>query len=64
VAKTWPIGSTDDLPPAYLRTIEYTYTGRRLPAAAVPADRLLILIGDHQPAGSVTGRGALGLPVT
>ena len=48
-----------DLPPAYLRTIEYTYTWLagylRQP---YPRDRLLILIGDHQPAGSVTGPGA------
>ena len=48
-----------DLPPAYLRTIEYTYTWLagylRQP---YPRDRLLILIGDHQPAGSVTGPAA------
>ncbi len=48
-----------DLPPAYLRTIEYTYTWLggylRQPYAR---NRLLILVGDHQPAGSVTGPGA------
>jgi hypothetical protein len=48
-----------DLPPAYLRTIEYTYTWLagylQQPQAR---NRLLILIGDHQPAGSVTGPGA------
>ena len=48
-----------DLPAAYLRSIEYTYTWLagylREPS---PRDYLLILIGDHQPAGSVTGPGA------
>jgi len=48
-----------NLPPAYLRTIEYTYTWLagylREPA---PRDFVLVLIGDHQPAGSVTGPGA------
>jgi hypothetical protein len=48
-----------DLPPAYVRSIEYTYTWLagylRQPS---PRDYLLILVGDHQPAGSVTGPGA------
>lgn len=48
-----------NLPPAYRRTIEYTYTWLagylRRP---LPRNRLLILIGDHQPAASVTGPGA------
>jgi hypothetical protein len=48
-----------DLPRAYLRTIEYTYNWLagylQQPLAR---NRLLILIGDHQPAGTVTGPGA------
>lgn len=48
-----------NLSPAYVRTIEYTYTwlagNLRQPS---PRDYLLILIGDHQPVGSITGPGA------
>lgn len=48
-----------DLPPAYLGTIEYTYTWLAgYLSRPPPRHRLLILIGDHQPAGSVTGPGA------
>jgi len=48
-----------DLSPAYVRTIDYTYTWLagylRRPS---PRDYLLVLIGDHQPVGSVTGPAA------
>jgi hypothetical protein len=48
-----------NLRPAYLRSIEYTYAWLagylRRPG---PRDYLLILIGDHQPVGSVTGPAA------
>lgn len=48
-----------NLSPAYLRSIEYTYTwlGGYLRQPS-PRDYLLILIGDHQPVGSITGLGA------
>ena len=48
-----------DLGPAYLQTLSYSFdwiTGFvGLPS---PRDYLMILIGDHQPAASVSGRGA------
>ena len=48
-----------DLGPAYLKSIEYTYQWLdgflKLPAAR---NAMMILIGDHQPAASVTGRNA------
>ncbi len=48
-----------DLFPAYVRTIEYTYAwlGGHL-AERAPRDYLLLLVGDHQPAASVSGPGA------
>ena len=48
-----------DLFPAYLRMMEYNY--RWLAgylARPAPRDYLMILVGDHQPASSVSGNGA------
>jgi len=48
-----------DLPPAYVRAVEYTYTWLAgYLAQPAPRDYLLILVGDHQPASSVSGEGA------
>jgi hypothetical protein len=48
-----------DMFPAYVRMIEYNYRwiGGYLSRPA-PRDYLLILVGDHQPASSVSGQGA------
>ena len=49
----------NDLLPAYISTIDYTFRWlagyQALPRAR---ESLTILLGDHQPAGSVTGPGA------
>ncbi|MCU0767189.1 MAG: sulfatase-like hydrolase/transferase [Gammaproteobacteria bacterium] len=48
-----------DLPPAYARSIEYTYTWLAgYLARPPPRDDVVILVGDHQPASSVSGEGA------
>jgi hypothetical protein len=48
-----------DLPPAYVRAVEYTYTWLAgYLAQPAPRDYLLILVGDHQPASSVSGEDA------
>ena len=48
-----------DLAPAYVRTVEYTYTWLAgYLAQPVPRDFVMILVGDHQPAASVSGEGA------
>jgi len=48
-----------NLRPAYLRTIEYTYTWLAgYLTRPSPRDYLMILVGDHQPTGSVTGPDA------
>jgi hypothetical protein len=49
----------NDLFPGYIRTIEYTFNWlagyQGLPQ---PRESVLILLGDHQPAGSITGPNA------
>ena len=46
----------NDLFPAYIRTIEYTFEWLAgYQALPQPRESVLILLGDHQPAGSVTG---------
>ena len=49
----------NDLYPGYIRTIEYTFNWlagyQSLPQ---PRESVLVLLGDHQPAGSITGPNA------
>jgi hypothetical protein len=48
-----------DLAPAYLRAVEYTYTWLAgYLGAPAPRDYVMLLIGDHQPVGGVTGPNA------
>jgi hypothetical protein len=48
-----------DLAPAYVRMIEYTYTWLAgYLARPTPRDYVMILVGDHQPVGGVTGPNA------
>ncbi len=58
-ALAYQVGDWMNLLPEYLRTIEYTYAwlAGYLDRPS-PRDYLMILIGDHQPASSVTGPDA------
>ena len=49
----------NDLFPAYIRTIEYTFDWLAgYQALSQPRESVLILLGDHQPAGGITGPDA------
>jgi hypothetical protein len=58
-ALAYQVGDWMNLLPEYLRTIEYTYAWLAgYLEQSSPRDYLMILIGDHQPASSVTGPDA------
>lgn len=58
-ALAYQVGDWMSLLPEYLRTIEYTYAWLAgYLEQPSPRDYLMILIGDHQPASSVTGPDA------
>ncbi|MBK8639027.1 MAG: sulfatase-like hydrolase/transferase [Chromatiaceae bacterium] len=55
-ALAYQVGDWMNLLPEYLRTIEYTYAWLAgYLEQPSPRDYLMILVGDHQPASSVTG---------
>ena len=58
-ALAYQVGDWMSLLPEYLRTIEYTYAWLAgYLEQPSPRDYLMILVGDHQPASSVTGPDA------
>jgi len=58
-ALAYQVGDWMNLLPEYLRTIEYTYAWLAgYLEQPSPRDYLMILVGDHQPASSVTGPDA------